>query len=91
MRKIYLDNIRWTTVLLVVIYHVFYIFNSVGVPGGLGSFSDLQYQDVILYFVYPWFMILLFTVAGMSAKYALDVKSKKEFIQEPLNCLYRQP
>lgn len=80
MRKIYLDNIRWATVLLVIVYHVFYIFNSVGVLGGLGGFSDLQYQDAILYFVYPWFMILLFAVAGISAKYALEHKSKKEFI-----------
>ena len=29
MRKIYLDNIRWITVVLVVIYHVIYIFNGV--------------------------------------------------------------
>jgi uncharacterized membrane protein YcfT len=26
-RKLYLDNIRWMTVVLVVIYHVVYMFN----------------------------------------------------------------
>lgn len=28
-RRIYLDNIRWITVCIVVIYHVIYIFNGV--------------------------------------------------------------
>ena len=28
MRKVYLDNIRWITVVLVVIYHVIYIFKA---------------------------------------------------------------
>ena len=38
MRKKYIDNIRWITVALVVIYHAFYIFNGSGVLGGVGSF-----------------------------------------------------
>ncbi len=80
MRKYYLDNIRWCTVVLVMVYHVFYMFNASGVLGGVGSFSDVQYQDCILYFVYPWFMILLFLVAGISARYALMKLSAKEFI-----------
>lgn len=80
MRKFYLDNIRWATVLLVIAYHVFYMFNAVGVLGGVGKFSDVQYQDAILYFVYPWFMVLLFLIAGMSAKYALEKQSAKEFL-----------
>ena len=35
MRKTYIDNIRASAVLLVLIYHVCYIFNGVGVPGGI--------------------------------------------------------
>lgn len=81
MRKHYLDNIRWITVILVLIYHVFYMFNAAGVLGGIGSFSSPQYQDAFLYFVYPWFMVLLFVVSGMSAKLALDKKTNKEFIR----------
>lgn len=81
MRKTYLDNIRWTTILLVMIYHVFYMFNSAGVLGGVGSFSHTQYQDAILYFVYPWFMVLLFVVAGMSARYSLEKRTAKEFLK----------
>ena len=35
MRKHYLDNIRWITVVIVVIYHVFYMYNAEGIPGVL--------------------------------------------------------
>ncbi|MCM1282189.1 MAG: acyltransferase [Muribaculaceae bacterium] len=81
MRKHYLDNIRWATVLLVMVYHVFYMFNAAGVLGGVGSFEKVQYQDGFLYFVYPWFMLLLFVVAGMSARYSLEKLPGKEFLR----------
>ena len=81
MRKAYLDHIRWMTVVLVVIYHVFYMFNAVGVFGGVGSFSDVQYQDGILYVVYPWFMLLLFVVSGMSTRFYLNTHSAKELLR----------
>ena len=29
MGKYYIDNIRWMTIVLVVVYHVIYMFNSV--------------------------------------------------------------
>ena len=29
MRRHYLDNLRWATVLLVVLYHVIYMYNGV--------------------------------------------------------------
>lgn len=80
-RKYYLDNIRWMTVLLVVIYHVFYLFNGVGVLGGVGAFSEVQYQDAVLYIIYPWFMVLLFLIAGISARYSLERRSHKEFLK----------
>lgn len=41
-RRIYLDNIRWITVVIVVIYHIIYMFNGVqpfGVIGLLRSIS----------------------------------------------------
>lgn len=82
MRRFYLDNIRWATVLLVMIYHVFYMFNAVGVMGGVGSFHEVQYQDGILYFVYPWFMVLLFVIAGISARYALEKLPAGEFLRK---------
>ncbi|MBQ9332772.1 MAG: acyltransferase [Lachnospiraceae bacterium] len=83
MRKYYLDNIRWITVVIVVIYHVFYMYNSEGVLGGLGRITDLpvQYYDAFQYLVYPWFMPVLFLVSGISARLYLESHSDREFIK----------
>ena len=79
MRKLYLDNIRWITVVLVAIYHVIYMFNGVEIYGVIGPFTEIQYQDVYQYIVYPWFMLLLFVVSGMSARFYLENHTDKEF------------
>ena len=81
MRKTYIDNIRWITVVLVVLYHVFYVFNAAGVSGCVGPLFDTQYQDAVLYILYPWFMLLLFVVSGMSARFYLDGHSCREFMR----------
>lgn len=83
MRKNYLDNIRWFTVVLVVIYHVFYMYNAEGIVGVVGKITnlDVQYYDVYQYIVYPWFMPILFMVSGISSKLYLDNHTNKEFIK----------
>ena len=48
-RKYYLDNIRWITVVLVVIYHVLYMFNGEGILGTVGKITDLEVQYYDLY------------------------------------------
>ena len=82
MRRHWIDNLRWVTVLLVLLYHVIYFYNNKGVVGGMGGFGDgPQYQDVVMYILYPWFMPLLFILAGISAKYALDRRSPSEWLK----------
>ncbi|MBR5019599.1 MAG: acyltransferase [Bacteroidales bacterium] len=85
MRKHWIDNLRWVTVLLVLFYHVFYFFNNKGVFGGIGGFGDYphcpQYQDVVMYILYPWFMPMLFLLAGISARYALAKQSGREWFR----------
>lgn len=85
-RKYYLDNIRWITVVLVMIYHVIYIFNSQGVLSNFGV-QGIEALDGFLYIVYPWFMTILFVVSGVSAKYALMHKTNKEFLKDRLKRL----
>lgn len=82
MRKCYLDNIRWVTVILVLIYHVFYLFNGVGIPGGIPNAVNIPAFDWIACMIYPWFMVLLFVIAGMSARYAFHKRTEKQFIRE---------
>ena len=53
MRKHWIDNLRWVTVLLVLFYHVIYFYNNKGVFGGIGGFGDgPQYQDIVMYILY---------------------------------------
>jgi len=85
MRKHWIDNLRWVTVLLVLFYHVIYFYNNKGVFGGIGGFGPYpefkQYQDVVMYILYPWFMPLLFILAGISARYALEKHPAKEWFK----------
>ena len=82
MRKYWIDNLRWVTVLLVLLYHVIYFYNNKGVFGGVGGFGEgPQYQDILMYILYPWFMPMLFLLAGISARYSLEKHSAKDWIK----------
>lgn len=82
MRKPFLDNIRWSAVCLVLIYHVCYLFNGAGVPASIPNAANLAFFDNFACFVYPWLMVLLFTAAGMAARYSLQKRSERQFIKE---------
>lgn len=81
-RYYFMDNLRWVAVLLVLFYHVFYNYNAVGVFGGVGGFAPHQWQDVVCTLLNPWFMTLLFVVAGASSRYALQRRTPTEFRKE---------
>ena len=82
MRKDWIDNLRWVTVLLVLLYHVVYFYNNKGVFGGIGGFGDgPQYQDAVMYILYPWIMPMFFMLAGISARYALERHSGREWFK----------
>jgi fucose 4-O-acetylase-like acetyltransferase len=86
MRKYYIDNIRWVIIVLVVIHHVFCIFNSVGVVVNFNA-PGIPILDSFAYFVYPWFMPCMFLIGGMSARYSLNKRTKKQFLKERANKL----
>ena len=81
MRRHYLDNIRWTTIIFVVIFHVVYMFNGEATAGVVGPFKTPQYQDALQYILYPWMMVLLFIVSGMCARYYFENHDVKQFIK----------
>jgi len=80
-RKYFIDNIRSITVLIVIVYHVAYLFNSAGVISNIGE-TGIQAFDTLCYFVYPWLMTIMFLVAGISARYALQNRTVKQFLKE---------
>ena len=69
-RKHYLDNIRWVITIVVILYHVIYMYNAEGIVGVVGKITNqnVQYQDAFQYAVYPWLMPIFFIVSGISAK-----------------------
>lgn len=82
MRKYYLDNIRYFTIINVVLFHVIYMYNGQSIYGVLGPFYKNQIQDLFQYIVYPWIMVLLFIISGISSKYYLDKYNKSNYIHD---------
>ena len=72
MRKYYLDNIRYFIIITVVLFHIIYMYNGQKIPGVIGAFHENQIQDIYQYIVYPWFMILLFIISGISSNLYLQ-------------------
>ena len=87
-RYFFIDNLRWVTVILVLIYHVFYNYNALGVFGATGGFgAEEQWQDTVCTALNPWFMTLLFILAGASSRYALARRTTTEFRKERIRKL----
>ena len=80
MRKPFLDNLRYSIVLLVIVYHIFYLFNSVGVLTNV-AIPGIPALDTLLYLLYPWFMVALFLISGICARYSLQKQTSREFLK----------
>ena len=85
-RKHYIDNLRNLTILLLFPVHTFMIWNDFG-----SRFYIWQGENKILstciVLVNPWFMPILFALAGISARYALEKRTNREFILQRINKL----
>jgi len=80
-RKHFLDNIRSITIVIVIVYHIFYLFNSAGVVSNIKE-TGIPSFDIVCYFAYPWLMTIMFLIAGISARYALQKRAVKHFLKE---------
>lgn len=81
MRKNFIDNIRIISIMLLFPFHTSMIYNNwgevfyiTGLPHSLPS----NFVSI----VYPWWMNLLFTLAGISSYYALKKRTIKEYSME---------
>lgn len=86
MRRNYIDNLRNLTILLLFPVHTFMIWNNFG-----SSFyiwlGENKILSTLIVLVNPWFMPILFVLSGMSARYALEKRSTKEFVIQRVNKL----
>jgi len=58
------------------------MFNGVGIFGGIPGAVSISAFDTIAAIIYPWFMVLLFVIAGISARYSLQKRGGRQFIKE---------
>lgn len=66
----YIDNLRTITVSLLIIYHLSVAYNSWGEANYI-FFERVNPIASIVVFVSPWFMPLMFLLAGVSAAFSL--------------------
>lgn len=82
MRKYYIDNLRWMAILLLFPFHAAQIWSG----GEYSGFYIWSHTDNVLYAfstaVYPWYMTLLFVLAGISCNYARKKRTNRQFVAE---------
>ncbi|MBO4579974.1 MAG: acyltransferase [Clostridiales bacterium] len=81
MRKHYIDNLRWIVILLLIPYHAAMAWNSWGENNYIVLGSDKALSSFIV-FCSPFFMPLLFLLAGMSTRFALVKRTGGQYIVE---------
>jgi len=82
MRRHYIDNIRWLVVLLLFPYHTARIFDNNHLESFYVKGETSPVYSAFMMFCNPWFMPLLFTVAGMSTFYSLQKRSYGNYLNE---------
>lgn len=80
-RKHYVDNLRWMILLILIPYHAAQAWNTWGEPNYM-FFEGNQMISSIIVFFSPFFMPLLFVLAGISTKYALQKRTAGEYLIE---------
>jgi glucans biosynthesis protein C len=78
----YIDNLRWMCILLLFPFHAAFVFCQ----GWYGYYVYSDYPSTAAYLftvsVEPWIMPLLFCVAGMSSRFALQKRTPRMYLKE---------
>ena len=77
----YIDNLRWITISLLILYHACMAYNTWGEKNYI-FFKDIKPIALIVVLISPWFMPLMFLLAGVSASYSLSKRGYGSFIGE---------
>lgn len=84
-RKYYIDNLRWLWIVNLVPFHAAMAWNCW--EGNYLWFHENRILSSFVIFVAQWYMPLLFILAGMSSRYALQKRSNRQFIMERIKKL----
>ncbi|MBR2553628.1 MAG: acyltransferase family protein [Aeriscardovia sp.] len=77
----YIDNLRWITVFLLILYHACMAYNTWDEANYIFFVPDKILSAVIV-FISPWFMPLMFLLAGASSFFSLAKRGYGKFIKE---------
>ena len=80
MRKYYLDNLRWIIILVLFPYHTLLLYSSIG--SYYFHVANSAVANAFILSFAPWFMQLLFTVAGIATYYSLKRRDSQEYLKE---------
>lgn len=80
-RKYYIDNLRCTCILLLIPFHAAMAWNCWGEQNYIW-FQSNKSLSAFITLLSPWYMPLLFSLAGMSARYSLQKRAMKDFMKE---------
>ena len=86
-RKHYIDNLRWIILLILIPYHTSMAWNCWGEPNYINFKSNRLISSIVVFFS-PYFMPVLFVLAGVSTKLAFKKRSCSEYIAERLKRLF---
>jgi len=82
VRLHYIDNLRWMCILLLFPIHAAIVFCA----GWYGYYVLSDYTSLaahgLMVSVEPWIMPLLFCIAGLSAKFALQTRTPRVYLKE---------
>lgn len=86
MRKYYVDNLRILCILLLFPFHASVIYNNWGEQWYINQ-PGQWLPSIFVTITYPWWMSLLFVIAGMSTVYALQHRTLQEYRRERVHKL----
>jgi hypothetical protein len=86
MRKFFIDNLRWMIIVLLIPYHAAQAFNTWGELNYI-TFSPNRPISSLIVFLSPYYMPLMFLLAGMSTNYALKKRTYRQFVLERIKRL----
>ena len=79
----YIDNLRWLTVSLLILFHISMAYNTWGEDNYIFLEARRPFAGIVT-FIAPWFMPLMFLLAGVSGRYSIRKRGYKSFIKERL-------
>ena len=85
-RKYYIDNLRWLCIMLLIPFHTAMAWNCWG-EGNYIWFQENKGLSAFIILISPWYMPLLFVLAGISARYSLKKRTMKDFVKERIKNL----